>query len=228
MRIAARLAIALAAALGCAAQAQSSVDSAALHAQNALMRDLFVHLHEYYELAPDERDRFTLDYCVEALRAEVSEVEFVYELDAERHVVAVDADGCAHALPPPDHVARNPLVISNQPRGELSVDVHVRPSVELGARVAVDDIYAAAGQASRAMRRRAGPFALALPAFTGAVFEWRGSAPDIADAVFADGARMALEVDYDRAWFRPSQDRRLREAEYLEFSEPPAFVSLTP
>lgn len=228
MRTAFRLAMAFAAALACAAQAQSSVDDEALHAQNALMRDLFVHLHEYYELAPEERDRFTLDYCVEALRAEADEVAFSYELDGARHVLEMDADGCADALPPPDHIARNPLVISNQPRGALSMDVHVRPTVALETRVLVDELSAAAGQASRAMRRRAGPFALALPGFAGAVFEWRGSAPDVADAVLEDGERIALEVDYDRAWFRPSQDARLRDAEYLEFSEPPVFVSLTP
>lgn len=200
-----------------------------LDAAVAPMSDMFLHLARYRALAPHARELFDLHYCLSADDVPAGEVRLDYAgEEGARVAIALDARGCVVELPDAETLARDPLVVSDQRRGAIEMTVHVRPVAELSRRMDAQALRAAAAAATAATRQSAGVLGLVLPHFHGVAFEFDGPAPMLAHAVLADGTRFELEIDYDRAYYRPNTDRRLARAATLEFGETPMRASLIP
>ncbi len=192
------------------------------------MADLLPHLDRYRALPPEDRDLFALTYCVDGGMIDLEAVVLRYRAGDEEGALGLDDRGCVDPLPSPALYDRNPLVIINQARGEAEMIVHITPQAPLGEAVDARLLRNAAGQASRALRERAGPLALLLPGFGGVAFQWDGPAPLDAFAELENGERVDLPAVYDTVYYRPVLDRRLRDAETLRFGVPPARASLIP
>lgn len=203
--------------------AASAADAKADREGGGLAR-LFPHWISYTELAPDERDAFTLIYEVSASTGALPEdIRLWYVEDGTDRELQLDADGRVHP-PAVNVIAADPVFRVNQPVGVMNLRMAFMPLAEPSTHMNAAELARSIAQANAAMRRAAGVASLLLPSMREVRIEFDGPAPE-AIAVLADGRRVDLPVEENVATFRP-RDRSMREAVRLEFGRAPRRLRL--
>lgn len=193
------------------------------------LRKLMPHLDRYRALPPERRDAFRLAHFVRPIEGPAAAVSLVIPWRGARLALPLDAEGRVTEPPEPALYAANPMVEARLAAGAfgLAPVLAYEPSEPLAATMSAKRLTMAVAQGSELLRKTTGVLTFIVPAFNGVVLEWDGSAPE-ADAIFADGRRLALPVEYDRAYFMPLSDKALRGADELVFGRPPLRATLAP
>lgn len=116
---------------------------------------LFSFLGRYYAIPANERDRFTLSYCL-LIDGHPAPGRFTLEVGADRKPLILDSAGCLEQLPGPQDLARHASVLmednASAGKHQLAVNIGLRALIQPAREISAAACVAAIVQAEAGVR----------------------------------------------------------------------------